>query len=154
MCEISNFSLKDIKQDLMQALIESNKRGLTQTAKWLAEMNFGLSQSEIPDFKLNNTATFSEAGISNEEYDEYNVAKSYFDCREYDRSAHFTRNSSSPVPKFLNLYSIYMAKEKKRLDNLPDNASLSGQTHLKDLSELLTILKEEYNQKKLDGYML
>lgn len=47
---------------------------------------------------------------------------------------------------------MYMAKEKKRLDNSPDSTTLSGNAQLKDLSELMSILNEEYNKKKLDGY--
>jgi anaphase-promoting complex subunit 8 len=45
-----------------------------------------------------------------------------------------------------------MSKEKKRLDNSPDNTMLSGNMHLKDLSELMSLLRDEYNQKNLDGY--
>lgn len=115
--------------------------------KWLAELNRGL---QIPDFKRNFTQINS--GISEEEYDDYCVAKSYFDCKEFDRAAYFLRSCTSSVPKFLNLYSMYMAKEKKRLDNSPDSTTLSGNAHLKDLSELMSVLNEEYNHKKLDGY--
>lgn len=116
-------------------------------AKWLAELNRGLT---LPEYKLK--VPESSNGISDEEFDDYCVAKSYFDCREYDRAAYFTRQCNSPVPRFLNLYSMYMAKEKKRLDNSPDNTTLSGNAQLKDLSELMSVLNEEYNHKKLDGY--
>jgi anaphase-promoting complex subunit 8 len=92
------------------------------------------------------------SGISDEEYDDYCIAKSYFDCREYDRAAFFTRSCTSPVPKFLNLYSMYMAKEKKRLDNSPDSTTLTGNAHLSDLNELMSLLHEEYTHKRLDGY--
>jgi hypothetical protein len=49
---------------------------------------------------------------------------------------------------------MYMAKEKKRLDNAPDNTTLTGNAQLKDLSGLMSLLNEEYNKKKLDGYGL
>lgn len=116
-------------------------------AKWLSELNQGL---QLENFKLAPPPYGCE--VPEKEYDEYCLAKSYFDCREYDRAAYFTRNSTSPVPKFLNLYSMYMAKEKKRLDNSPDNTTLSGNAHLKDLSELMSLLNEDYNHKLLDGY--
>lgn len=90
-------------------------------------------------------------GIAPDELDRYFLAKTYFDCQEYDRAAFFTNSCKSPVPRFLNLYSMYMAKEKKRIDNTPDN-TMSGNSNLKDLSELMSILHEEYNQKNLDGY--
>ena len=150
MSEIFNIKLSEVKQDLITGTIECNKRGLIQSAKWLTELNHGLKNI---DTKI-NLATLSSLGIADDEYDDYCLAKSYYDCREYDRAAYFIRSSTSPVPKFLNYYCTYMAKEKKRLDNMPDTTSLSGNTHLKDLSELLSALKEEYNQKKLDGYGL
>lgn len=45
-----------------------------------------------------------------------------------------------------------MAKEKKRMDNSPDNSTVSGNAHLKDLSELMSVLNENYNHKKMDGF--
>ncbi|KAG5676594.1 hypothetical protein PVAND_006417 [Polypedilum vanderplanki] len=113
MVDLMNFNLVEVKQDLIKGIIECNKRGLIHSSKWLAELN--------------------------QEFDSYMLAKTYFDCREYDRAAYFTRNSISPVPRFIYLYSMYMAKEKKRLDNSPDNATLlTGNAHLKDLSELMS----------------
>jgi anaphase-promoting complex subunit 8 len=107
----------------------------------------------IDDFEVSaNLKSNSLSGISPEDYDNYFLAKTYFDCREYDRAAYFTNSCSSPVPSFLNRYSMYMAKEKKRLDNTPDNSTMSGNSQLKDLTELMSILHEEYNLKKLDGY--
>lgn len=160
-----NFNLLEVKSDLIVGISECNKRGLIHSgenlekhcclpfhnseiaAKWLAELNRGL---RLPDFKF--IPPQYESGVSEEEYDDYCLAKSYFDCREYDRAAYFTRNATSPVPNFLNLYSMYMAKEKKRLDNSPDNTTLTGNAHLKDLSDLMSQLNEDYNHKKLDGY--
>lgn len=151
MSEIFNIKLSEVKQDLIIGIIECNKRGLIQSAKFLTELNHGLKNIDV---KLNLAASNTFSGITDDEYDDYCLAKSYYDCREYDRAAYFIQSSVSPVPKFLNYYCTYMAKEKKRLDNMPDTTSLSGNTHLKDLSELLSVLKEEYNQKKLDGYGL
>lgn len=152
--EIGNFSLKEVKQDLLVGISECNKRGLIKTAKWLTELNFGLPKKSIPEFSFANaTSSLVDKDLSEEDHDDYLIAKSYFDNREYDRAAHFSRNCSSAVPRFLHLYSLYMSKEKKLVDNMPDSNSLNGTNNLKDLSELLTILKEEYEQKK-DGYML
>lgn len=119
--------------------------------KWLSELNFSL---QIPNFDANSVDSDSYSGISQNEYDQYFIAKSYFDTREYDRAAYFVRNCLSPVPRFLYFYSMYMAKEKKRFDNSPDNSTLTGSAQLKDLSELMSILNEEYNHKNLDGYGL
>ncbi|XP_055386594.1 cell division cycle protein 23 homolog [Condylostylus longicornis] len=147
---IYNIRLPEVKQDLCIAIIECNKRGLLHCSKWLAELNHGLCDIEISkDFTKN---MMSE--ISDEDYDNYCVAKSYYDTREYDRAAYFTRNCSSPVPKFLHYYCTYMAKEKKRLDNITDASNLNNTKQDKGFSDLYSILKSEYNKKSLDGYCL
>jgi anaphase-promoting complex subunit 8 len=149
MDNIFNFCLQDVKKDIYRGIDECNKRGLCQSAKFLAELNHGLKAPQPVDFNSNKNT-----GISDEDYDDYQLAKSYFDNREYDRASYFTKTSTSPVPKFLHLYSNYMAKEKKRLDNMTENSTLNNNIHFKDLSDLLTILKNEHSQKQLDGFGL
>ena len=149
--ETFNLSLCEAKTDIYQGIVECNKRGLVQSAKWLAELNNGLADVKVKSEKLQN---LSLKGIAENEYDAYLLAKSYFDVREYDRAAYFLRNSVSPVPKFLYLYSSYMSKEKKRLDNMSDTSIISSNSHVKDFSELLSTLKADHIQKKLDGYCL
>lgn len=149
--DILSICLIDVKRDIFEGVIECNKRGLIQSAKWLSELSHGLS---VVDFKISEQKNPSFSGISTEEYDNYNISKSYFDCKEYDRSAYFTRNCESPVPKFLHLYATYMSKEKKRVDNMTENTAMNDNTHVKDLTDLLTSLKVEYNQRKMDGYCL
>ncbi|KAL9707377.1 hypothetical protein quinque_010895 [Culex quinquefasciatus] len=153
MDETFSLSLKEVKQDLVLGIVECNKRGLVQSAKWLSELNHGLSDVAV---KTGVGKSFENlfAGVGAEEYDDYVLAKSYFDVREYDRCAHFTRNCASPVPKFLHMYASYMSKEKKRLDNMSDNSIVNGNSHVKDFSDLLTTLRTEHGQRKLDGYCL
>lgn len=151
MDETFSISLKEVKQDVILGIIECNKRGLVQNAKWLSELNHGLPDVSV---KLNGKFENLHSGIAEEEYDDYVLAKSYFDMREYDRSAYFTRNSSSPVPKFLHMYATYMSKEKKRLDNMSDNSIVNSTSHVKDFSDLLTSMKADHGQQKLDGFCL
>ncbi|XP_053695283.1 cell division cycle protein 23 homolog [Sabethes cyaneus] len=152
MDETFSVNLKEVKHDLILGIVECNKRGLIQSAKWLSELNHGLS-----DVQANFTGKSFENlhnGIAEEEYDNYVLAKSYFDMREYDRSAYFTSSCSSPVPKFLHIYATYQSKEKKRLDNMSDNSIVNSNSHVKDFSELLTSLRTDHGQRKLDGYCL
>ncbi|XP_035792657.1 cell division cycle protein 23 homolog [Anopheles albimanus] len=144
--------LKDVKRDIIVGIVECNKRGLMHCAKWLAELNHGLSETSVDlrDEPFQNMHT----GIAANEYDDYILAKSYFDVQEYDRSAYFTRSCASPVPKFLHIYATYMSKEKKRLDNMTDSSVVSTTKHVKDFADLLTTLRTEHSQKQLDGYCL
>lgn len=148
--ELYNICLSDVKKDIYNGIIECNKRGLMQSAKWLAEINHGI---EKVDINIDEVPSNYKLGIASSEYDNYILAKSFFDCREYYRASYFVRNCESPVPKFLYLYSMYMAKEKTKLDNLTEN-TLTDSGHIKDMTDLMSILKAEHDQNKLDGYGL
>lgn len=152
--------LKDIKDELEISLIECTKRGLLHCAKWLAEIKSGLDPDKLKEEQANSSSSkppIQEVFLSNiadNERDDYQLAKCYFDIREYDRSAYFIRNAESPVPRFLHLYATYMAKEKRRLDNTTDATNIVEFGQNKDQSDMLVILKNLYNQRKLDGFGL
>lgn len=158
-----NVSLSQIRRDIQLTQIECRKRGLTHTAVWLAELKLGLDPTMLSD----SSATYDPKetlatamknchleGVSEKERDIYDLARSYFDLREYDRAAHIIRAAQSPVPKFLYFYSMYMSKEKKRLDNMTDKANLTESGHFRDLSDLMVTLRNLYSKRKLDGYCL
>lgn len=161
--KLFSVSLNQIKRDIQITQIECRKRGLTHTAVWLAELKNGLDptllvdNSTIFDAKDNLTTVLKNCyvdDIADNERDQYDLARSYFDLREYDRAAYVVRNTQSAVPRFLYLYSLYMAKEKKRLDNMTDKANLVESGHYRDLSDLMITLRNLYAKRKLDGYCL
>lgn len=153
-------SLNQIKRDIQFTQIECRKRGLVNTAVWLAELKSGLDpalfvKNETKEANLSSVLkTIHTDGIADDEMDSYDLARGYFDLREYDRAAHTVRNVQSPVPKFLYFYSMYMSKEKKRLDNMTDRSNLVESGHFRDLSDLMITLRNLYSKRKLDGYCL
>ena len=101
------------------------------------------------------------------------MAKGYFDLREFDRCAFFTKDAKSPRVVFLHYYSRYMSGEKKRLDNATDfitNNDSAQLKYLRDLRQELQKLHEKqvshvvcskmnfpmrkYHFQLLDGYCL
>ena len=89
------------------------------------------------------------------EVDLYYMAKSYFDLKEYDRCAFFTKEAKSPKLVFLHFFSKYLAGEKRRIDNQTDTMvsnDLANLTHLKELRSDLQKLCS--NEKDVDGYCL
>lgn len=165
-----NIPLWEIRNDIQLTHIECRKRGLAHTAVWLAELKIGLDPAMVANSQSASSTssdaattvdTFADAmkqcyvdGIAEKERDVYDLARTYFDLREYDRAAHIIRNAQSPVPRFLHFYSMYMSKEKKRLDNMTDKANLTESGHCRDLSDLMVILRNLYSKRKLDGYCL
>ncbi|CAD6998419.1 cell division cycle protein 23 homolog [Ceratitis capitata] len=160
--DLFNMPLPEVKRELRRGFIECQKRGLIQSAKWLAEMSQGLSDIDCEVAGSNScnqhmTYDGGEAclfleGIAVAEYDNYFLAKSYFDVREYDRAAYFVRNCESSVPRFLHIYATYLAKEKKRLDSTTDRSNLNDTGHVRDMTDLLSTLRSEYSHGRLDGY--
>ena len=125
--------LDQVKLDILHGIRECNDRGLIQTAKWLAELNFALKDHKITQSETSNPP---DDGIIAEEKEAYTLAKSYFDCQEYDRAAHFIENCTSLKCIFLHRYSQYMSSEKKRLDNATD----TGTENMESTQVLLDLL--------------
>ena len=55
------------------------------------------------------------------EYDQFTLATTYFDLKEYDRAGYFLENCTSPKSYFLYMYSRYLADEKRKLDKASDS---------------------------------
>lgn len=85
-----------------------------------------------------------------EESDAYTLAKTYFDLKEYDRAAYFTRDCKTSKVKFLHLYSRYLSGEKKKLDDMTDVPP--DPTKNDSLKLLCADLRKDYLDSKLDGY--
>ncbi|XP_053599682.1 cell division cycle protein 23 homolog [Plodia interpunctella] len=138
--------LVQVKKDVQQGLRECKDRGLIQTTKWLAELNYALREHKVPE-----ESVVYDDGIAAEERDAYTLAKSFFDCEEYDRAAHFLENCTSPKCVFIQKYSQYMSSEKKRLVGTWDSVTENSES-TQVLLDLLPYFKA--NRSKLDGYLL
>ena len=95
-----NLDLLAMKAEISRVQTECCRRGLNQTSKWLAEINFAMKTTFLPADQV--PAPELSPGP---DLDTYNLAKSYFDLKEYDRAAFFTRDMTSPLCKFLHIYS-------------------------------------------------
>jgi anaphase-promoting complex subunit 8 len=82
------------------------------------------------------------------------VKKAYFDLKEYDRSAFFTKDAKSPRVIFMHFYSKYLAGEKKRVDSETD-VIVSTEANLQYLKDLRADLQKHYEgSDTIDGYIL
>ncbi|XP_030025113.2 cell division cycle protein 23 homolog isoform X2 [Manduca sexta] len=140
--------LNQVRIDIKCGIRECTDRGLMQTTKWLAELNYALRDHKI---SYDDSQELRDDGISPEDRDAYILAKSYFDCQEYDRAANFLENCTSPKCVFLHKYSQYMSSEKKRMDNAT-HAGAENTECTQVLLDLLSFFKA--NRNNLDGYLL
>lgn len=141
---------KSMKKDLIHGIYNCSQRGLYHAVKWLSEINLSLKHVTLPSESRPEKENDLE-----EEFDEFILAKSYFDLKEYDRCSHFVKKCIKPKCKFLYFYSKYLSIEKKKLeDNMIDTNSSHDSTKNEALIDLCTTLKIENFENKLDGYSL
>lgn len=129
--------LNQVRIDIRHGIRECTDRGLIQTAKWLAELNYALKDHKVAHEEPPESY---DDGIAVEDKEAYTLAKTYFDCQEYDRAAHFLENCTSPKCVFLLRYSQYMSSEKKRLDNATDSSNENTES-TQVLLDLLSFFK-------------
>lgn len=143
------FDLKEIKKDLIKGIADCTQRGLLHSAKWLAELNFTLSDVKLPPSEIPQINNDHDA-----ETEIYTLSKSYFDAKEYDRCAFFTQNCVTPKARFLHLYATYLSGEKKKIDNMTEANCPPDPAKNGCLKQLLSTLQIDYADKKLDSYGL
>lgn len=141
--------LRKIKYDLLEAIHECSQRGLYQSVKWLSELNFSITNHQLPP---EDCPKFVET--IDKEYDLHVLSKSYFDLKEYDRCGYFIKDCKSPKTRFLYLYSRYLSIEKKKLDSATDTIFVPGVIKNTDLKNLCSTIQIDYYEKKLDGFCL
>ncbi|XP_044751936.1 cell division cycle protein 23 homolog [Coccinella septempunctata] len=143
-----DMDLRSVKIDIIKAIHNCSQRGLYQTVKWLSELNYALNDVKLKDSEI---PKYEESEI---ELEEYLVAKSYFDCKEYDRCAHYLKKCESPKSKFLYYYSSYLSIEKKKMDGMADTNCPPDPKKDDELRNLASQLLKDNVREKMDGYLL
>ncbi|XP_014216775.1 cell division cycle protein 23 homolog isoform X2 [Copidosoma floridanum] len=116
---------------------------------WLAELNYSLTNIKSC---INETTSIDNLIEPSEDEDLCHLAKSYFDLKEYNRAAYFLEKCKTSKGKFLYFYSLYLAGEKKKIDDMTDIRPDSLKNS--NLKYLCCELKKEYTHENLDGFGL
>lgn len=116
-------TINQVRHDLHQALAGCQTRGLVHSTAWLSELLLSTYNGSGGD----QDGTMSAASLISSHYNglnfgeisRYMLAKSYFDCQEYNRCAHLLSlaDQSHPLIDFLLFYARYMTIEKHRTDD-------------------------------------
>ncbi|KAI5854374.1 anaphase promoting complex subunit 8 [Tricharina praecox] len=149
-------------QSLLQtAMLKCSERCLYQSAKWAAEL---LTSMDVPPPSAETSvalpqaylhpmsADTAELALETVEFNQYLLAKSYFDVHEYDRASFVLQNCKSSKARFLHLYARYIAGEKRRdEDSEMVLGPLDGaETRNKEVAGILTALEEIFAEKDGD----
>lgn len=121
------------------------QRGSSSIRRRFRSTNAGDS-SGTPSAGMSYVATPTMMGM--EEYDHdpidgdiYLLAKSYFDCREYRRAAHVLRDQTGKKAVFLRCYSLYLAGEKRKEEEMIELEGPLGKSDAVN-RELVSLEKE------------
>ncbi|KAF8446722.1 anaphase promoting complex subunit 8 [Terfezia claveryi] len=157
---------QSIHTALMVASQKCSERCLYQSAKWLAEAFNSLPKLDPPSKPPSSypfTTTFhppaspspKEAQLEFTELPTYLLAKTYFDCREFDRCFSTLKDCKSSKSRFLCHYARYMAGEKRKEEEMEmvlgplDGAPTPNREILPVINSLEAIFTQWRNEGKI-----
>ncbi|ODV69308.1 TPR-like protein [Hyphopichia burtonii NRRL Y-1933] len=109
---MSTDSINDLRKRFYTSSIILSNLNLFQSAKWCAEALNGLPQAS-PDAPA---IDFSLPELDEDEkhdQEKFLLAKTYFNCKEFDRAAYVLKDCKSGNALFLKLYSTLISVDKK-----------------------------------------
>lgn len=115
----------------------------------LSELNYSLRDVKLEGLDITQDASPLD---SSPEEDQYILAKSYFDLKEYDRASYFIKSCTIPKARFLYLYSRYLSGEKKKIYDMTDVPP--DPLKNEDLKLLSSDLRKDHMSGSLDGFGL
>ncbi|KAJ5077000.1 cell division cycle protein [Anaeramoeba ignava] len=140
--------------ELINSYKELTERGLYTSAKWVAEQLSNIPQNQIhtESLTLNNKQEINPENIN----PNYLLARSLFDLKEYRRASFLLKNQTGNKSRFLQLYSLFLAGEKRKEEEIYETGKMMSQHDVvnRELAEIKNILDPLFNEDKLDGFEL
>nr|ANZ78575.1 cell division cycle protein 23 [Artemia sinica] len=140
----------DLAHELITGIQACQDRGLLHSSKWLSELLYALDDKNtncIPTPQkciLNETSEVQMEDVSQDRT--FILSKCYFDLKEYDRCAYFSKKLKSKKGKFLYWYSQYLSGEKKRIEDMSESEMTTENMNLQHLTELKQELSVAYKK--------
>lgn len=144
--------VQGLKKHLRDSVSLLSSMKLYEGAKWSAEALTSMSQEDSDMISIDHIPKY-KLQVSKSEQDVFALAKTYFDCKEFDRCAHVLKNCKSQDVLFIRLYAMFLSGEKKKEEEsegvlgLHDHSSVNTSVSL-ILKELESILEQEPNGLK------
>lgn len=151
--------VESLREDLRSAVREQSERGLHSSSKWCAEQLVGLSSSPAAGAPANAAAAPAAPADDGDATDALLLSRSYFQMREYMRASHVLEETPGHKARFLRLYALYLAGERRKDDQMLEESTNLADSYpahvcnqqLKPIDAELTALHEA---DELDGYAL
>ena len=104
-----SIDITELRTHLYHSACKLNNLSLYQASKWCAEALNGLKDKQQP-------VTYPPLALDSDDLLDQDIlilAKSYFDCKEFDRAAHVLKDCKGGDAKFLRLYSMLISVDKR-----------------------------------------
>ena len=104
---VNKTSVDEIGKDLTKCVLDYDLLCLTRTQKWCAELLHSVSDSVSNLFVVTNAAA-TGIQLDPKDFARYQLARSYFTHKEYQRAAFYLQDYQSGPGYFLAIYAKYM----------------------------------------------
>ncbi|CAH2353520.1 anaphase-promoting complex subunit Cdc23p [[Candida] railenensis] len=123
--------MSDIRIKLIQATQTLTNLNLYQAAKWSAEALNGLEA--ISTDQSHSHSDYNLPPLDADEIfdqDKFLLAKTYFNCKEFDRAAYVLKDCRSGNALFLRLYSMLISADKRSMEETDGSIKVGSSTSL------------------------
>lgn len=150
--------------ELYHAVEELNSRGLVQSASWASQILSAApsshsesgGQHRVEHGLVDDDPTCEKCRAPKyaamERRGSYLLAKGFFDGRQYRRAASALRNCHTPHARFLRMYSVYLAGEKRKEEERQELADWTEPLNM-ELDSLREELVNLRAKGKLDPHL-
>lgn len=161
-----SIDITELRTHLYHSACKLNNLSLYQASKWCAEALNGLKDKQQP-------VTYPPLALDSDDLLDQDIlilAKSYFDCKEFDRAAHVLKDCKGGDAKFLRLYSMLISVDKRSTEETDgslnigminetneDTGTTSKELALNSLNSQLSKIileSENYLKQKQNAFLL
>ena len=150
---LNKTNANEIVKELTSCVLTYDYLCLSRTQKWCSEMLFSLDEPQTNEADAALKVDFSNL-VDSKEFRRFQLARSYFNAKEYVRAAFYLADCESSASYFLAVYAKYMAIMKKCVDNKSDLFNNMDSSNFDGLQSLRNELATKYYKNQLDAYSL
>ncbi|KAL4446289.1 hypothetical protein ABPG77_003096 [Micractinium sp. CCAP 211/92] len=138
-------------RELLQAVSDCRIRGLLVPAKWAAAALCGLPEEQVAAAAAPPIIVCPTSGPA------FELARSFFDLKEFHSAAHALRGARDALPLFMRCYATYLAGEKRKEEGRVEGKAGSSSSKVSTNPELEGLegeLQELVQQGQADAFLL
>lgn len=107
---VNRTNMEEISKDLTKCVLDYDLLCLSRSQKWCAELLFSISDTTTVTLTAPEVARVEAIQIESKDFARFQLARSYFAQKEYQRAAFYLQDFQSESGFFLCVYAKYMVK--------------------------------------------